>query len=94
MLHCITDYAKSHLMLLLIWLILSNALLCFLDDSLDSPVSSIVIIRGGLLQQQLNNIPVLLGCSCMDGLLASCILCIGVSTSLCNARLGVRADQV
>jgi len=79
-------------MLLLIWLILSNALLCFLDDSLHTPVSSIVIIRGGLRQQQLNNVPVLLGCSCMEGLLASCVLCIDISTPLCDARLGVSAD--
>ena len=93
MLHRISDYAKSHLMLLLIWLIFSNALLCFLDDSLHSPVSSIVSIRGGLRQQQLNDVPVLLCCSSMDGLLASCILCIGISTPLCNARPGVSAMQ-
>jgi len=80
--------------LLLVRLVVSNALLSFLDDSIHSPVSSIVIIRGGLRQQQLNNVPVLLGCSCMDGLLPPCILCIGISPSLCNARLGVSADQV
>ena len=93
MLHRTSDYANSHLVLLLIWLILSNALLSFLDDSLNSPVSSIVIVRGGLRQQQLNDVPVLLGCSGMDGLLPSCILCIGISTPLCNARLGVSAIQ-
>ena len=72
--------------MLLIWLILSNALLSFLDDSLHSPVSSIVIIRGGLRQQQLNDVPVLLCCSSMDGLLPSCILCVGISTPLCNGK--------
>ncbi len=90
MLHRISDYAKSHLVLLLIWLVLSNALLSFLEDSLHGPVSSIVSIRGGLQQQQLNDVPVLLCCSRMDSLLPSCILCIGITTPLCNAKFGVR----
>ena len=69
-------------MLLLLGLVISNALLGFLYDPINSPVGRIVSIWGSPGQQQLYNAPVLPGCSSVDGLLASCIFSICITTSL------------
>lgn len=72
----------AHLMLLLHRLIISNALLSFLYDAIHCPLRRAVTIGRSQRQQQLHYVSVLLCSSCMNGLLAPLIFCIGVCTSL------------